>query len=66
MKKVFIWLGALLLVAGGMLIFLSGTQDPVTHKPAIAMLANISQMVWTGMAVLGLLLLIVSLFLRRK
>lgn len=66
MKKAIIWVGALLLIVGAMLVFLSGTQDPVTHKPAIAMLANISQMVWTGMALLGLLLLIVSLFLRKK
>jgi hypothetical protein len=65
-KKVLIWLGAILLIAGGMLIFLSGSLNPETLKPSIPALASISQTVWMGMAIFGLLLLIVSLFLRKK
>ena len=66
MKKLFIWLGAILLIVGVLLVFLSGSQNPTTLEPTIPALANTSQVLWTGMAIVGLLLLVISLFLRKK
>ena len=62
MGKAALWIGLVLLLVGGILIFLSGLSGP-NMEPTIPALYGANQAVWTGMAVIGLILLIVGIIL---
>ncbi len=66
MRKTAFWTGLLLLLAGIVLIFLSGSRDAESLEPTIPALYNINQALWTGMAVIGFVLVIISIFIGKK
>ncbi len=65
--KTILWLGVILLVGGGILVFLSGSQD--ANSQLIFPALNGLQMLWTVLAAVGLVLTImgiVSAIAKRK
>lgn len=64
MKKLVLWLGIILFLGGGILIYVSGIQG-TTNEPAYPSLFA-AQIYWTILAILGLILTIVGIILGIK
>jgi cell division protein FtsW (lipid II flippase) len=62
MGKTVLWLGLILLVLGGILIFISGTQNAQMQPTYPALFSN--QIIWNWLAVIGLVILVVGIILR--
>lgn len=63
MRAAILWIGLVLFLAGAVLIFLSGSSGP-NAEPTVPSLYGTNQSLWTGMTIIGLIMLITGIVLR--
>lgn len=63
MRKILLWTGLVMIVVFGVLIFLSGASNGPEMKPIWPAIYGTNQALWTGLAFLGLILLLAGLIM---
>jgi len=63
MRKAALWIGLVLFLGGGILLFLSGSSGS-DAKPMVPALYGANQGLWTILALIGLVVLVIGIILR--